>query len=169
MAVSYATQQKIMVDDFDFNAANEQLKTLSAEQRVEWSLENLPDEYVLASSFGAQSAVSLHLLTQVKADIPVVLIDTGYLFAETYQFIDQLTERLKLNLKVFRNEISPAWQEARYGQLWNHGLDGLEQYNKMNKVEPLKKALDLLNCSTWFAGLRRSQSQSRKSIEFVVE
>lgn len=74
---------------------NDQLEKLSAEDRVAWALENLPGEYVLSSSFGIQAAVSLHLVNQVRPDIPVILTDTGYLFPETYQFIDELTDKLK--------------------------------------------------------------------------
>jgi 3'-phosphoadenosine 5'-phosphosulfate sulfotransferase (PAPS reductase)/FAD synthetase len=55
-----------------------------------------------SSSFGIQAAVSLHLVNQIRPDIPVILTDTGYLFPETYQFIDELTDKLKLNLKVYR-------------------------------------------------------------------
>ncbi len=71
---------------------NTDLSGLSAEERVAWSLENLPGQHIVSSSFGAHAAVSLHLLTQQKPDIPVVLIDTGYLFPETYRFVDRLTE-----------------------------------------------------------------------------
>jgi len=143
---------------------NQQLERMSARERVEWAFEQLPGEFVLSSSFGIQSAVSLHLLTQVKADIPVVLTDTGYLFPETYQFIDELTERLGLNLKVYQATLSAAWQEARYGQLWNQGVEGLERYNRMNKVEPMRRALRELNVQTWFSGLRRSQSGTRAQL-----
>ena len=122
---------------------------------------------MLTSSFGAQSAVSLHLATAVQPDIPVVLIDTGYLFPETYRFIDALTERLGLNLHVYRAEISPAWQEARYGQRWRHGLAGLEAYNEENKVAPMRRALAELGVGTWFAGLRRQQSESRAAVRYV--
>lgn len=45
----------------------------------------------------------------------MILTDTGYLFPETYRFIDELTDKLKLNLKVYRATESAAWQEARYG------------------------------------------------------
>ena len=140
---------------------NMELEQMTAEQRVSWSLENLPGSFILSSSFGAQSAVMLHLLTQQNPDIPVILTDTGYLFPETYQFIDEMTERLKLNLKVYRAPISPAWQEAKFGKLWEQGLEGIEQYNQMNKVEPMQRALSELNVKTWFAGLRRSQSDTR--------
>ncbi len=72
---------------------------LDAEGRVARALDNLPGEYVLSSSFGIQAAVSLHLVNQIRPDIPVILTDTGYLFPETYRFIDELTDKLKLNLK----------------------------------------------------------------------
>ena len=88
------------------------LGRMPAEGRVGWALDTLPGEHIVSSSFGAQAAVMLHMLVSQKPDIPVVLIDTGYLFPETYRFIDELTGRLDLNLAVFSAPISPAWQEA---------------------------------------------------------
>lgn len=149
-------------------AVNQQLIALDAQQRVDWALENLPEQHVLTSSFGIQAAVSLHLVTQRQPTIPVILTDTGYLFPETYQFIDKLTEQLQLNLKVYRAALSPAWQEARYGKLWEQGVEGLERYNQLNKVEPLAQALSELQAQTWFAGLRREQSQSRAGLEVLA-
>ena len=67
---------------------NDWLGGLSAPDRIAWALEHTAGEHALSSSFGAQAAVSLHLATQQRADIPVILIDTGYLFPETYRFID---------------------------------------------------------------------------------
>jgi phosphoadenosine phosphosulfate reductase len=145
----------------DLNGAIESLSTL---RRVERALELLPGEHVLTSSFGAQSAVMLHLVTKVLPGVPVVLLDTGYLFPETYRFIDELTEKLQLNLKVFRAESSPAWQESRFGKLWDQGLSGIERYNRLNKQEPLERALTELHARTWFSGLRRSQGKSRARI-----
>ncbi|WP_033577327.1 phosphoadenylyl-sulfate reductase [Dickeya chrysanthemi] len=147
---------------------NQQLESLSAEARVSWALENLPGEFVLSSSFGIQAAVCLHLVTRQRSDIPVILTDTGYLFAETYQFIDQLTEQLSLNLRVYRAALSPAWQEVRYGKLWEQGGEGIEQYNQINKVEPMNRALQELQASTWFAGLRREQSGSRGALPVLA-
>jgi phosphoadenosine phosphosulfate reductase len=143
---------------------NRAFETLSAEKRVESALELLPRMHVLTSSFGAQSAVMLHLVNTVMPQIPVIVLDTGYLFPETYRFIDELTAKLDLNLKVFRADSSPAWQESRFGQLWSQGLPGIERYNRINKQEPLERALDALHAGTWFAGLRRVQSQSRAAI-----
>jgi len=148
-------------------AANRSLESLSALQRVEQAVELLPGTHVLSSSFGAQSAVMLHLVNQVVPAIPVVLIDTGYLFPETYQFIDELTAKLDLNLKIYRPDASAAWQESRYGKLWDKGLEGIERYNRMNKKEPMERALQELRAATWFSGLRRAQAKTRARISPV--
>lgn len=151
----------------DLDALNAEFRRLPAEERVARALERLPGLHLLSSSFGAQSAVSLHLVTRVSPHIPVILIDTGYLFAETYRFVDELSARLALNLKIYRSALSPAWQEARHGRLWEQGAQGIESYNRMNKVEPMERALRELNAGTWFAGLRREQSATRATIEAV--
>ena len=80
----------------------------------------------------------------------------------------QLTDKLGLNLKVYRAEQSAAWQEARYGKLWEQGVEGIEKYNEINKVEPMNRALKELNAQTWFAGLRREQSGSRATLPVLA-
>jgi phosphoadenosine phosphosulfate reductase len=147
---------------------NEYLETLTAQERVKWALANLQGTHAVSSSFGIQAAVMVHLVSTISPDTPVVLTDTGYLFPETYQFIDQLTEQLNLNLKIYAADITPAWQEARYGKLWEQGVEGLEKYNKINKVEPMKRALKDLQVGTWFSGLRREQSQSRANLPILA-
>lgn len=153
---------------FDLAEMNREMEKLSAEQRVAWALENFPGRVVLTSSFGAQSAVCLHLVTRQQPDIPVVLVDTGYLFPETYQFIDEMSERLALNLRIYRAEHSAAWQEARYGKLWEQGLEGIERYNWINKVEPMQRALRELGAAAWISGLRRQQAKSRQNLDVLL-
>lgn len=148
--------------------ANRLLAGMPAEERIAWALDNLPARHVLSSSFGAQAAVSLHLAVRAKPDMPVILIDTGYLFPETYRFVDALTERLDLNLQVFRAALSPAWQEARHGRRWEQGLAALDDYNRENKVEPMERALDTLEAGTWIAGLRRAQSETREGLPVLA-
>ncbi len=151
------------------DSLNARLEALSAEARMVWAVERFGERLVLSSSFGAQAAVCLHMATVAKPDIPVLLIDTGYLFPETYRFVDVLTERLRLNLKVYRAELGPAWQEARYGKLWEQGLEGIERYNRINKVEPMQRALRELGAEAWIAGVRRQQSRSREDLSVALE
>jgi phosphoadenosine phosphosulfate reductase len=151
----------------DLPALNAELATLDARARVERAARLLTGAPILSSSFGAQAAVSLHLVTSVLPGIPVVLIDTGYLFPETYRFVDQLVARLKLDLRVYGPQNSPAWLEARHGKLWEQGAAGIERYNRIHKVEPMQRALAGLGVGTWFAGLRRQQSGTRAAIDPV--
>ena len=146
---------------------NHFLAGLSADARVAWAIENTPGLHVVTSSFGVQAAVMLHLVTQQAPGIPVVVVDTGYLFPETYQFMDALTSRLNLNLMVCRADLSPAWQEARYGKQWEQGIDGIKAYNHRNKVAPLDAKFDALAVTTWFTGLRREQASSRAETPFI--
>jgi phosphoadenosine phosphosulfate reductase len=124
-----------------------------------------PARQALSSSFGAQAAVSLHMITKQAPGLPVILVDTGYFFPETYRFIDELAVRLELNLKIYQPQMSPAWLEARYGRLWEQGVEGIERYNDLRKTEPMRRALSELGVNTWFAGLRRQQSESRRNIK----
>lgn len=151
-------------DELAIEHASAELERLDAVARVRWALDHLPGEHVLSSSFGAQAAVLLHLVTRQRADIPVVLVDTGYLFPDTYRFVDDLTMRLGLNLKVYLPRVSPAWIEARHGKLWERGVEAIERYNALHKVEPMRRALADLGAGTWIAGLRREQAASRARI-----
>lgn len=155
-------------DAHALSALNKRLAGETAEARIAFALEHLPGAFALSSSFGAQAAVSLSLATRQQADIPVLLVDTGYLFPETYQFIDELNERLQLNLHVLQSDLSPNWFEARYGKLWEQGLEGINRYNQLRKVAPMKAALSQLGVQTWFAGLRRQQSRSRAELEVLT-
>jgi len=109
----------------------------------------------------------LHLVNRLCPRIPVILIDTGYLFPETYRFIDTLVARLDLDLRVYRADLSPAWLEARHGRLWEQGVAGIKCYNQIMKVEPMERALRELGVGTWFAGLRREQSRTRRELPVI--
>jgi len=155
------------VTEAELEATNPRLEKETPERRVAWALDRLRPRVVLSSSFGAQAAVLLHMVTRQWPEIPVVLVDTGYLFPETYRFVDELTARLRLNLKVYRAELGPAWQEARYGKLWEQGLEGITRYNQMNKVEPMQRALEELDARGWIVGLRRTQASTRRELRVL--
>jgi phosphoadenosine phosphosulfate reductase len=116
------------------------LEIASATERVAWAYETYGDQLVLTTSFGVQSAVMLHLVTTQIPEILVIFVDTGYLFPSTYTFAASLTERLQLNLKTYTPLQTAAQQEALYGKLWEQGIDGIQRYNRINKVEPMNRA-----------------------------
>jgi phosphoadenosine phosphosulfate reductase len=143
------------------------LEESTAFARIQWAKNTFGDSLVMSTSFGVQSAVLLHLATQQIPDIKVIFIDTGYLFPETYKLAEDLSHRLNLNLLTYRSVLSPKEQEERYGKLWEQGEEGLNQYNKMNKIEPMNRAITELKATAWISGLRRQQSKSRKNLSAV--
>lgn len=145
------------------------LDELGAAARIRLLDESYPGQVVASTSFGLQASVMLKLLSKNAPDIPIVFIDTGYLFPETYEFAVELTEKLNLNLRVYRPQWSPAWQEAIHGKLWEQGPQGQETYSMLNKVEPMNRAISELGAKVWLSGLRRSQSNTRVSRPFAEQ
>ncbi|MFP4144374.1 MAG: phosphoadenylyl-sulfate reductase [Phycisphaeraceae bacterium] len=156
-----------LTQPLDLDAVNARLEGADAMCVFEWAAERFGDRLVMTSSFGAQSAVMLHLATRAKPDIPVIFIDTGYLFPETYRFAMDLTERLGLNLQVYRPQMTTGWLEALHGRLWEQGREGLEKYHRIVKVEPMQRALEELDVAAWAAGLRGQQTRHRASLRRV--
>jgi phosphoadenosine phosphosulfate reductase len=153
---------------FDVAEINQQFADADATQVVQWASDTFGEGLVMSTSFGIQSAVMLHLVTRIIPDIPVIWIDTGYLPATTYIFAEQLTERLKLKLKVYQSPISPARMEALYGRLWaQNDVESLNRYDQIRKVEPMQRALEELKATAWLAGLRSNQTDHRKTLNFV--
>jgi len=121
------------------------------------------ENIVMTSSFGMQSAVLLHLVKQSnKKDIPIILLDNQYLFKETYEFKNKLEDVLNLKVKTYSSVLSKKDQENKYDKLW---ISNLDLYNELNKIAPMKKALIENNVEYWISGIRRTQSETRKSKE----
>lgn len=152
----------------DLAAINQDWGDAEASRLVHWGYDTFGDGLVLSTSFGIQSAVMLHLVTQVVPDIPVIWVDTGYLPGETYRFAEQLSSRLRLNLKVYQSPLSPARMEALHGRLWEqHDLQALNRYDQIRKVEPMQRALHELGATAWLTGLRADQTDHRKSLDRI--
>jgi phosphoadenosine phosphosulfate reductase len=153
----------------DLDGANEDLADASAAEIVRWAARAFGGRLAVSSSFGAQSAVMLHLVSQNAPRTPVIFIDTGYLFEETYRFAAELTERLDLDVRVYAPRLTAAYQEAVHGKLWEQGEEGIRRYLQLNKVEPMKRALGDIDPIAWLAGLRADQTEHRGSLRVVDE
>lgn len=142
---------------------------LSAAERIRSIAAAQEDGLVATTSFGAQSAIMLHLLKENAPNVPIIFIDTGYLFPETYQFAEQLLKTWDLNIQTYHPTYSAARLEALYGKLWEQGDKGAEKYGVITKVEPMNRALKDLHATTWISGLRRTQSSSRADRSFAEQ
>lgn len=147
------------------DSMSEQFAPMSAEELVRWSVEEFDHGLVASTSFGIQSAVTLHLLHKIAPDTPVVWVDTGYLHDETYEYARTLTRMFDLNLQVYESPIRPRDMEVRFGRLWeSDDVEQLNLYDKIRKVEPMQRALRELNATGWISGLRSDQTEYRMSL-----
>ncbi|GAA5119950.1 phosphoadenylyl-sulfate reductase [Luteolibacter yonseiensis] len=154
------------IDPAELSAA---LAPLRAGDRLRLLYDQLGERLVASTSFGLQAAVMLHLIHEHAPKIPVVFIDTGFLFPETYQYMEELTSRLNLDLRVYQPTVSAARMQALWGNLWEQGKDGADRYGLLTKVEPMNRALRETGADVWLSGLRRSQSSSRVDRPFVEQ
>ncbi|MGC6458809.1 MAG: phosphoadenylyl-sulfate reductase [Akkermansiaceae bacterium] len=147
----------------DAEAVAAHLESMRAGERIAWLHETFGNRVVASSSFGLQAAVMLHLISENAPEIPVVFIDTGYLFPETYRYIEELSSSLKVNLHHYVPKMTAAHQESLHGKLWNSDP---KEYARINKVEPMNRALKEIGGDIWLSGLRWSQSSTRSERGF---
>ncbi|HLH15762.1 MAG TPA: phosphoadenylyl-sulfate reductase [Bryobacteraceae bacterium] len=114
----------------------------------------------ITCSFQAEGMVVTHLVRQELPDIPVLFLDTGYHFPETYAYRDRMAAAWNLNLINLYPRQSVAEQEAELGILYRTAPD---RCCKLRKVEPLFAALEAYD--VWLTGLRREQSPSRAELQ----
>lgn len=113
-------------------------------------------------SFQAEDMVVLHQALQLRADIPVLFLETGYHFKETLAYRDEMAAKWKLNLRNLSAKHSVAEQEGQFGILNQTAPD---RCCALRKVEPLFAGL--AGFDTWITGLRRDQSPTRANLQQV--
>ena len=152
------------VDEIDLRHENERLERASAEERLGFAVERYGTKTLFTSSFGAGSGVLLHLWSKVAPKLPVVFIDTGFLFDETLEYRDDLVARLGLTLLVVKPEIPRAEFMATHGDdIQRLNADFCCGKNKVEPIAPLKR-----DAEAWVSGIRRDQSADRAGVPILL-
>jgi len=121
---------------------------------------NQSTQVCLTSSFQAEDMVVAHVLRKQVPGVRVLFLDTGYHFAQTYEYRDRMTQQWSLNLVNVVPEQTVAEQESAFGILYRSEPTRCCQ---LRKVEPLMRVLEPFDI--WFTGLRREQSPTRKNLK----
>ncbi|RIK93376.1 MAG: phosphoadenylyl-sulfate reductase [Proteobacteria bacterium] len=122
-----------------------------------------PGKIALVSSFGAESAVLLHLVAKVDPGLPIIFLDTHKLFGETLRYRDDLQKRLGLtNILTIEPDPLEVEAEDRNGLLWTRNVDAC---CALRKVRPLARAME--GFDAWITGRKRFQSDTRAAIPLV--
>jgi phosphoadenosine phosphosulfate reductase len=149
----------------DLARESARLEAASPEERLAFAVETWGADLLFTSSFGAQSAVLLHLWSRVARGLPVTFIDTGFLFPETLAYRDALADRLGLSVQVLRPDIEHASFVERYGRdVQRTDPDFCCGLNKVAPLAPLKE-----RARAWVSGLRRDQSATRAGVAILEE
>jgi phosphoadenosine phosphosulfate reductase len=141
-------------------AALDQLEARTAEELIDLALQQSNQRPCFTCSFQAEDIIVLHLLRKRFPNIPVLFLETGYHFAQTYEFRNQLTRDWDLNLVNVIPKQTVQAQESAFGILYHEDPTKCCQ---LRKVDPLLEALEPFEI--WFTGLRREQSLTRKNLK----
>jgi len=138
------------------------VESMTAEECLLWAYDRFGDKLCLTCSWQKQSSVLVHMVGELGIDVPVIELDTGLFFAETYATRERLVERYALEL-IRPEVITIAEQHRREGpNLWESNPD---RCCHVRKVEPLERALK--DYDAWISGIRREQSLTRKDAQRV--
>lgn len=134
---------------------------------LKWAIEKFYPDIALACSFGAEDVALVDMVCKINPDLKIFYLDTDLLFKETYQTIERVKEKYKIQPIAFKSKLTLEEQDKEYGpEIWKQ--DPTTCCN-LRKVEPLKKAFTDLNLKCWITGIRRDQALTRANARLVEE
>jgi len=154
------------IDQLDLDQINQELNGKSPDAIIRWAL-SLSKSTIMTTSFGYNSAVSLHLLSSIDPTIPVVWVDSGYNVKNAYQVAEQLMQTLHLDMRIFNPEVSAERRNALMGGIPTIDDDNFDEFTRQVKLEPFSKALAELKPDVWITGIRQEETEHRQSLDIV--
>lgn len=148
----------------DIAAANQQLAGKPAQDIVAWAMEQ-GDKPLVTTNFGPYEAVILHMCVQVKADLPVVWMDSGYATEATYRFAREMMDRFNLNMHIYAPQQTRAWRDFCFNGIPEVDTDAHDAFTEQVKLEPFRRAMAEMAPDVWFTAIRREQTAFRAGLQ----
>jgi len=146
-----------------WQAVQQEAETWSAEQVLRWTDETYGENAAIASAFGIDGIALIDMASRTWSRLRIFILDTGFLFPETYRLIEQIEQRYKVAVQRILPAMTPAAQERISGpELWKRNPDLCCQ---LRKVDPLRQKLTSLQA--WVTSIRRDQTPERSSIHKI--
>ncbi len=150
------------------NQWNAQLRTQSPLDIVRWAIARAGGRALVSTNFRPYEAAILHLAVQAQADLPVLWVDHGYNRPATYRHAEELTARLKLNLKPYLPRVTAAHRDAIHGPIpTTEDEAGLKKFSAVMKLEPFQRGMKELAPTVWITALRKVQNPNRAGLDIV--
>lgn len=153
--------------ELDLESVNASLRDASPQDVVRWALD-LGGKTIATTSMGRNAAVMLHLVSQVDKTVPTVWVDTGYNLRDTYVVAERLIRDLELNIHVYSPEMTSERRNAIIGGIPT--IDEEERhadFTRQVKLEPFDRALADFAPKIWLTGIRREETEHRKTLDIV--
>jgi len=153
--------------DLDLKSGNASLRDASPQDVVRWALA-LGRKSIATTSMGRNAAVMLHLVGQVDKTVPTIWVDTGYNLRDTYVVAERLIRDLSVNIHVYSPEMTSERRNAIMGGIPT--VDEQErhaEFTRQVKLEPFDQALRDFAPQIWLTGIRREETEHRKTLDIV--
>ena len=153
--------------ELDVQEANETLRDAVPADVVRWALD-LDVPTIATTSMGRNAAVMLHLVSQVNPDVPTIWVDTGYNLRDTYIVAERLIRDLKLNIHVYSPRMTSERRNAIMGGIPTVDEEERHQeFTRQVKLEPFDRALADFAPDIWLTGIRREETEHRRTLDTV--
>lgn len=153
--------------EIDLDSANAHLRDASAQEVIAWALAQ-GGTTIASTSMGRNAAVMLHLVAQVDRTVPTIWVDTGYNLRDTYIVAERLIRDLEINIHVYAPRMTSERRNAIMG-----GIPSIDEearhreFTRQVKLEPFERALADFNPDIWLTGIRRHETEHRKTLDVV--
>ena len=151
----------------DLAALNEQLRNKTPQEIIRWAM-GLGKRSFMSTSFAPNAAVMLHMVSSIDSSVPVVWVDSGYNLRDAYLVAEKLMRDLPLNMHIYTPTITAERRNALMGGIPTP--DESEQhaeFTRQVKLEPFARAIDELKPEVWLTGIRRDETEFRKSLDIL--
>jgi len=131
----------------------------SPQHALAWAFESFGSKVAISSAFGAEGMTLIDMASHVQSQFRLFILDTGFLFPETYNLMDRIEQKYGIKIEKVRSLLSPEEQERAHGSaLWSRNPD---LCCNLRKVEPLRRKLSELG--SWITSIRRDQTSARST------
>jgi len=153
--------------DLDLVALNEQLRAKTPQEIIRWALE-LGKRSFLTTSFSPNAGVMLHMVSSIDRSVPVVWIDSGYNVRDAYLVAEKLMQDLSLNMHIYTPIMTAERRNALMGGIPTPDEpEEHAEFTRQVKLEPFARAIEELKPEIWLTGIRRDETEFRKSLDIL--
>lgn len=157
---------KTIVTEANLAEYNAQLNGKSPRQIVEWAL-SIAKNPIITTNFRPYEAAILHLVSQVRPDITVLFVDSGYNTIATYKYAQKLIRDLNLNVKTYIPAQTRAFRDVAMDGIPSVDSPLHDEFTEQVKLEPFRRALGELEPDVWFNAIRKDQTEFRGALDVL--